>query len=148
RVSGLQHLRGQVAQDTLQRHPGWLERNRGQRLCVAIVLQYLDDAAIGEKRHGESSHTRERRLVVERSSEHVTGPGEEALGVLELLALGDVTDDAGRQDAVLGLQWTEADLNRKFRAVLAAPGQLERPAHRACTRRLQIARAMAHVRRA
>src|SRR5215470_5267617 len=53
---------------------------------------------------------------------------------IPVFALGDIADRARDQRALLRLQWTEADLHRKFRSVFSQPIQLQTLAHRSHAR--------------
>src|SRR5262249_52053762 len=50
--------------------------------------------------------------------------------LVSVLALGDIADRAGNQRALLGLQWTEADLHRKLGSVFPPAVELQALTHR------------------
>src|SRR5687767_9916365 len=52
--------------------------------------------------------------------------------VFRSLALGDVANGARHENALLGLEWAETDLDRKFGAVRPQAVKLQRRAHSAC----------------
>src|SRR5947199_595 len=68
--------------------------------------------------------------------------GEVALGVL---AVGDVADRSGGEQAVLGLDARQADLGGELAAVAAQPVEVKACAHRARARIVEVAAAMAGV---
>ena len=60
---------------------------------LAVLAEEVDPAPVRDLRDGELGRGLERLLVVERSGEHPAGLGQEALGLLALLELGDVLDE-------------------------------------------------------
>ena len=72
-------------------------RDRHALDLADAVAREVDADPVGHPGHGEVRDCRQRRLVVERVGEHAARLGEEALGLLGLLELGDVLDDVDRQ---------------------------------------------------
>ena len=60
------------------------------------VAEDVDHAPVGEVGHREPRHPAQRLLVVERAGEHAPGLGQQPLGLLGLLEVGDVLDDVDR----------------------------------------------------
>ena len=65
--------------------------------------------------------------------------------LLEVLPIGDVSDRAGDEHPLLGLERTQADLDRKLGAVLAPSVQFEARAHRPCVRIAGVALAVSDM---
>ena len=86
-----------------------------ERLDRPVGPPSVDDAPVGERRHGELREAREHLVEVERAVEDLRRLGEKALGLLRPLQVGDVPEDRDR-----GL-----DLPR---AVPQRPGARDRPA--------------------
>src|SRR6516225_5618864 len=70
---------------------------------------------------------------------------ESADMLVSVLALGDIADRAGNQRALLGLQWTEADLHRKLGSVFPPAVQLQARTHRPHPRLSKELRAVLRV---
>ena len=70
---------------------------------------------------------------------------EMKMHLLDAFALGDVTNGAGDEDALLRAVRAEADLYRELRAVLAACEELESGAHGANVRVAKEIRAMTNM---
>ena len=67
--------------------------------------------------------------------------------LLQGLALADVGHEGNAEDALRTFDETEADLNRKLAAILAAAGQIHPDSHRPRVRLIEIGAALALVRR-
>ena len=65
---------------------------------------------------------------------------------LRLFALGDIANRAGDEHAVLGLEQTQANLNRKFASILAQTVQAEIHAHGAGLRLSVVSCPVPHMR--
>ena len=69
-----------------------------------VVLDQMDDAPVGETRHGEPRDVRQRRFDVERGGERLSRFGQEPLGGFGPLLRGGVLPDIDRvQDAARGV---------------------------------------------
>jgi threonine dehydrogenase-like Zn-dependent dehydrogenase len=70
---------------------------------VAVVVEHVDAAPVGQARHDHARDALQRGLVVEGRSEQLPGLGEEALAQLGVLGDGDVLDDVDGQPGAVRL---------------------------------------------
>ena len=114
-----------VAQEAFVRAFRGLSTFRGEAQFETWMYRIVANAAM--------SHLRRRRrfgeLLIEAATIEVLRQrvvvGQVLQLVLEALALRDVTDDARDDDAVVGVEHREHDVDGKLRAVLALAPQLE-----------------------
>ena len=68
----------------------------GHAFDLAVLVEQIDGAPVGDLRHRELRHALERLPVVHRGGQHAAGLGHEALGQLHALDLGDVLEHVHR----------------------------------------------------
>jgi hypothetical protein len=96
-----------------------------QRLDLAILMDDVDRAGIGDERHRQPRHASQARFVVQRRCQQGRGLAEEALRRLGLFALADVADAGDRQPPVAQAHLADRQLDRESGAVASAADDLQ-----------------------
>ena len=96
---------GRVAAPQVVRHLDLARVDVGDRDLVrlAVLVDHLDAAPVGEPGDDHARHALERLLVVERGGEELARLGQEPLAQLGVLGLGDVLDDVDGQPLAPGI---------------------------------------------